>query len=112
MDAVTAEQCKEIVREAKMTWLGHHRCGGCGSWVGWRFEHKDNIHPFWQEELGVTESDIIAMFDPRCDCNGRGSPEPRSWDNFAHGFNMQSTTEIRERMWERFKAGKATHEDD
>lgn len=30
MEDVTAEQCKAVVNETGMTWLGHHRCGCCG----------------------------------------------------------------------------------
>ena len=113
MDPVTAEQCKQVVREANMDWLGHHRCGGCGAMVGWEFRRNQNAHPEWQKRLGLDgPDDVVAFFVPACDCSSRGSSgEPRSWNEFAEGFNMQ-TPENRASMWERFKAGKATHERD
>lgn len=111
MDKVTAEQCKQVVRETGLTWLGHHRCGGCNQMVGYSFEQKSDIHPDWQQRLGVERDDIIVMFNPMCGCNDRGQPEPRSWGEFAETFNMQ-TPANRTEMWERFKAGKATHESD
>ena len=113
MEPVTAEQCKQVVKEAGMTWLGHHRCGGCNEMVGFSFEQRPNVHPSWQQELGLDgPDDLIVFFVPACGCSRRGSDgEPRSWAQFAETFNMQ-TPKSRTKMWERFKAGKATHENE
>lgn len=113
MEDVTAEQCKAVVKETGMTWLGHHRCGCCGSMVGYRFEKDTGAPPEWQERLGLNgPDDVVALFDSSCDCSSRSNEQPTSWSEFAHGFNMQPTPEGKARMWERFKAGKATHEAD
>lgn len=113
MDKVTPEQCKQVVRESGLLVLGHHRCGGCGVMVGYEFTRHTNIHPSWQTALGCDgPSDIVVRFNSSCDCGGpwrEGVPE--SWSDFAETFNMQ-TPEHRAAMWERFKAGKATHESD
>lgn len=110
MDKVTADQCKQIVRETNLTWLGHHRCG-CGTMVGYEFRRDQNAHPEWVKELGMDgPNDVVAFFVPACGCSSRGfQGEPRSWGEFADMFNMQ-TPEHRADMWQRFKAGKATHE--
>lgn len=112
MDHVTPEQCKQVVKETGMKWLGHHRCGGCGALVGYEFRSDLGAHPSWQQELGLDgPDDVVPFFVPACDCSSRDSSgEPRSWSEFAHMFNMQDKPEIRARMWERFKAGKPTHE--
>lgn len=113
MNPVTAADCKQVVKDTGMQWLGHHRCTLCGCMVGWTFLRDRNAHPSWQEELGLDgPDDVIALYDPSCGCSSRGSGgEPRSWDEFAHVFNMQKP-DVRARMWERFKAGKAPHERD
>lgn len=109
MNEVTAEQCKAVVNETGMRWLGHHKCFGCGAMVGHHFRKASDI--FVDPGLeGLKPDDLVVGFDPACDC-GRGSHaiRRRTWDDFAHDFNMQ-TPEVRAAMWERFKAGKATHE--
>ena len=113
MERVTAEQCRQVVSETEMTFLGHHKCGGCGCLVGYKFARAGDVLPDDDfESLGLTGPDDTALaFDSSCGCNMLGSPEPRRWDDLAETFNMQ-TPEVRERMWERFKAGKATHESD
>ena len=107
----TAEQCLDVVKETGMTFLGHHRCGVCGVMVGHRFAKAGEIftHP---DKENLKPDDIVVGFDSRCDCSSHYISAPRhiSWDEFAHTFNMQSTAEGRLRMWERFKAGLATHE--
>lgn len=114
MEKVTAEQCKQVVAENEMTWLGHHRCGCCGSMVGFTFARAGDVladaHDFTESGIAGPDDTAVA-FDPSCGCNSLGGPELRSWDNFAETFNMQ-TPEIREKMWTRFKAGKTTHESD
>ena len=113
MDRVTPEQCKQVVRETGLTWLGHHRCGGCNEMVGYEFRRIGKVHESWQKELGMDgPDDLVPFFCPACGCSNRGSDgEPRSWASVAETFNMQ-TPEVRAKMWERFKAGKATHESD
>lgn len=114
MDNVTAEQCKQVVRDLGMTWLGHHRCGGCHEMVGYEFRSNTGAPPEWQERLGLDgPDDVVPFFVPSCGCSSMGAEgEPRSWEMFAEMFNMQSKPEIRAEMWERFKAGKPTHERD
>ncbi len=82
--------------------------------VGFEFRRLSNVHESWQKELGLDGPDDTAVFFvPACGCSRRGSDgEPRSWASFAETFNMQSKPEARAEMWERFKAGKATHEID
>ena len=111
MQHVTPEQCKQVVLGTNMMWLGHHRCGGCRHMVGYEFRRDLNAHPSWQTELGLDgPNDVVPFFVPACGCSSRGSNgEPRSWSSFADMFNMQ-TPEVRAAMWERFKAGKPTHE--
>lgn len=113
MDEVTPDQCKAVVTETGATWLGHHKCFCCGEMVGYEFRRGLNAHPSWQQELGLSgPDDVVPFFVPACGCSSRGiDGEPRSWSEFARDFNMQKP-EIRAVMWERFKAGKATHEVD
>ena len=84
--------------------------------VGFTFSVNGDVHPSWQQKLGLDgPDDVVVRFNPSCDCGGGwggGEGEPRSWDNFANTFNMQSTKEGRLAMFERFKAGKPTHEAD
>ena len=97
MATYTADQCKAVVEQTGMARLDHHSCGGCGSMVA---------HVFGKDERGAAQ----VGFDANCDC-GRWTPVRwMTWDDFAHTFNMQSTDAMRDIMWERFKAGKATHE--
>ena len=81
--------------------------------VGYSFRREGNVHPDWQTKLGLDGADdIVVRFNPACGCSDRGNGgEPTPWVEFAEDFNMQ-TPEMRSKMWERFKAGKATHEDD
>lgn len=108
---VTATECKEVVRSTGMTELGHHRCGVCGSMIGFTFRRETGVHPSWQTELGLDgPNDIVVWFDPSCDCGSWRDGQPQSWNKFAHTFNMQDTPEKRIAMFERFKSGKPTHE--
>lgn len=81
--------------------------------VGWVFKEETNVPPEWQTRLGLDgPNDLVVAFDPSCDCGSRwGGLELTPWAEFARSFNMQ-TPEHRAQMWERFKAGKATHEND
>lgn len=108
---VTGDECRTVVRETGMKWLDHHRCGCCGLMVGHRFAMASEV--FIDPSLeGLTPDDLLVGFDSSCDCSPRGYIRGMSWDEFADTFNMQPTKEGRVSMFERFKAGKATHERD
>lgn len=112
MDKVTAEDCRKVISEKGFTRVDHHRCGGCGYMTGYVFKRADKI--YWDPSLeGLKPDDLVVGFDPGCDCSsyGRAGINFSSWDIFADTFNMQ-TQDVRSNMWERFKAGKATHEAD
>ncbi len=96
MDKVTGEQCREAWEKAgKRHWIGHHKCGGCGLMVGYHFI-----------ETG-------PAFDSNCDCAPDWTPARHlTWDAFADETMNMQTPEIRAAMWERFKAGRPTHERD
>ena len=97
MDFVTAADCKQVVKVTGIRWLGHHRCIICGVMVGYRFGTGGG-------------GDGMVVFDPSCGCRA-AKVRPRSWEQFAEEFNIQTPAE-RGEMWERFKAGKPTHEID
>jgi hypothetical protein len=106
---VTAEECKAVVAETGVKRLGHHRCGGCGAMVAYVFEIACNVYIDPGKE-GLRANDMVVGFDANCDC-GRAVPVTvQSWNEFADTFNMQPTADGRARMWDRFKAGKPTHE--
>lgn len=110
MEKVTVEQCKQAIKDLNTNWVSHHRCGICGSMVGYVFQPASNVYVDPSLE-GLKPDDTIVGFDPRCDCTSRGAVDFSSWDRFANEFNMQ-TPEVRKKMWARFKAGGATHEGD
>jgi hypothetical protein len=71
---VTAEQVKKAAINNHVSFIRHHQCGGCESWVG--FEIQDDK----------------LFFDSNCDCSSyRGPIEPRDWDSLSEWVNMQTT---------------------
>lgn len=110
---VTADECRDAVRSAGITRTKHHRCGGCGYMTGYVFEPASDVFIDPSKE-GMEPSDLVVGYDPGCDCSSCGPAGYRfsSWEDFADSFNMQDTPERRLEMFERFKAGKATHDTD
>jgi len=106
MREVTADECKQVVKDRKLVGYACRECSICGTTIGWQFQHRDDIHPSWDDVLGVSSpSDTLAFFDANCDCTRYYSaPEPYSWHNMADHFNRQ-TPEVRAELWKGF-AGK------
>ena len=87
---VTGEQVKTAALAAGLTYVRHHECGGCGSWVG---------HSIDGENL---------YFEPGCDCSW--SPrEPIGWDSVADEINMQND-EWRDKLMDRWGMGSKEQE--
>ena len=119
IEDINVDHAKAHVKQSGMTWLGHHRCGGCHSMVGHEFvpvtsEMVDGATQEDFERWGIDgEGDILPAFNPSCGCGGGWRPgEIKPWSKFIDGFTMQSTPEKQIAMYERFLAGKATHEAD
>lgn len=67
---VTADQVKEAVQKAGLTWVNHHDCGCCGVMVGY-----------------VIDGDRISF---RSGCGCSWSPDrPASWNEAADFINTQ-----------------------
>jgi hypothetical protein len=98
---VTPDECQRIVKDLGIRRLGHHRCAECGWMIA---------HVFYETPLS---RGMLVGFDPscRCDVPHRGIL-PMTWEDFAEVFNMQPFPEVRDEMWERFKVGKSTHDDE
>jgi hypothetical protein len=81
---VTGEQVRVAMIANKINYVDHHECGGCGAMVYYSRE-GDQLY-----------------FNPQCDCGGYSSPEPREWEDAAGWINMQSNTEIKNKLAKRF----------
>lgn len=110
MDKVSGQQCKSVVIENNIKILPCRKCSLCGYMTSFFFVPSSHILPECYELFDIEgPDDMVVLFRPYCACSDRDSDgEPRSWENFADTFNIQ-TPENRLAMWERFKQGKALY---
>lgn len=84
MKKYSAEWVRDQVRSANAYKLDHHECSLCGVMVRYGFNPPG------------TEPEVY--FRSMCGCSY--SPDrPATWDDVADWLNMQSSDEIRERIW-------------
>lgn len=76
---ITAEQIRDAMIAADITYVSHHECGCCGSMVSY------------------TRIDKQLFFNPGCDCSWT-PPQPREWQDAAEWINMQSTQEVKDEL--------------
>jgi hypothetical protein len=85
MEPVTAEQVRAAAHDhsiKRWDWLD---CSICRHPIGWRIDGEE------------------VAYSSHCNCGGWSAPQPSSWDDLAHSFNMQKP-KVRARLWGEFLA--------
>jgi len=76
----TAKEFEKKVKEENITeWLGHN-CTLCGYQVGYHFI-EGNVY-----------------YDNGCDCTNGKNLNPRTWEDVAERYNMQTHPDVIKRM--------------
>lgn len=105
MNLISVEQCKQVVKDSNLNYIGVRRCGICGESIGYHFAIAGEVlrEPSF---FGVQPDELVPGFDSTCGCTSFDiGIQPRSWEQFAETFNRQ-TPEHRSEMWGRFLQGK------
>jgi hypothetical protein len=117
MSDINEAHAKAHVKSVGMKWLGHHKCGGCRTMVGYEFVPvtAQMIEGATQDDFerwGIDgEGDVVPAFNSSCGCGGPyEQAQIKPWSEFIHTFKMQDSPEKQLAMYERFLAGEPTHE--
>ena len=76
----TPEEFKEQAEKLNITFWPGHNCSLCGYQVGFYF------------------ADGNVSYDNGCDCTSGQNLNPRTWEDVAKRYNMQSHPEVISRM--------------